>query len=196
MILFAQPALAQDWVLHKQEDGILVYTKANGTDYPSIKVVGVVKTSMSAAVSLIMNVERFPEWIYKCRAARVLEKRSDTELIHYQVNSVPFAKDRDMVIHLVVKEDSLGDVMITQHALPDFIGFEKDLVRIPVYDAEWRLRSVPDGIEVLYTIMKADPGGDLPKRLINKAMIEGPFQTNSNMKRILEQNVVAGEKAR
>lgn len=192
-MFFTKTSFCQDWELQKEDNGILVYTRDNGTRYRSVQVVTVINTSMSEAVAMIMNVERFPEWVYKCRAARTLERRSETELIHYQVNSVPLAKDRDMVVHLLVKEDVSGDVVITQKALPDYIPFEKDLVRIPKFDGIWNLKTVANGVEINYTI-DADPGGDLPMRFVNKAMIEGPFSTTYNLKRLLEQKQIAKKK--
>jgi hypothetical protein len=183
-------ANAQDWELKKEENGILVYTKDNGTTYPSVQSVTVIKTSMSEAVALIMNVEKFPEWIYKCKSAKVLEKKSENELIHYQVNSVPIKKDRDMIIQLTKTEESTGDVIITQKGLPQYMPEKEDLVRVPRLDGKFQLRTVENGIEVKYTI-DTEPGAGLPEKLVRRAMVEGPFQTAANMKKILEQNVVA-----
>jgi ribosome-associated toxin RatA of RatAB toxin-antitoxin module len=179
---------AQEWELKKEENGVLVYTKDNGTPYRSVQSVTVIKTSLSQAVALVMDVDRFPQWIFKCQSAKVLEKRSENDIIHYQVNQVPFIKDRDMVIQLVKTEDEQGDITITQKALPDYTPRVDDYVRITKFDGMWNLKSTAEGVEVKYTI-DTDPGSDLPKKLVNKATVQGPLETMMNMKTLLEQNV-------
>jgi hypothetical protein len=196
VLLFASTistAFAQEWELKKEEQGVLVYSKDNGTPYRSVQTVTVVNTSMSEAVALIMNVEKFPEWIFKCESAKTLEKKSDNEIIHYQVNSVPFIKDRDMVILLTKTEDSNGEVVITQKALPDYMPAQSDLVRITKFNGMWNLKAVEGGIEIKYTI-ETDPGSDLPKKLVNKATIQGPLETMINMKRLLQTKSMSKRK--
>jgi ribosome-associated toxin RatA of RatAB toxin-antitoxin module len=184
------PVFGQEWKLEKEEEGVLVYTKDNGTPYRTVQTVAVVKSSMSEVLAMVMNVTRFPEWIFKCQSAKVLERRSENEIIHYQVNSVPFIKNRDLVILLTKTEDTNGEITVTQKALPEYYPRQGNLVRITKFDGVWNLKSVEGGVEVKYTVT-ADPGSDLPRKLVNKATVTGPLETMLNMRRILETKAVA-----
>lgn len=180
---------AQVWDLRRNDDGIMVYTRDASGDYRyrSVMVITKVNAGLSEAVALIMNPERYNEWIYKCESAQTLEKKNENQIIHYQVNSVPFAKDRDMVIQLEKTDNANGTVTITQKALNGYMDPKSDLVRIQVFEGMWELTAVNGATDIKYSI-STDPGGDLPKRLVNKAMVEGPFQTTRNLKQLLESN--------
>lgn len=185
-------ATAQDWQLRKNESGIMVSTRDNGTPYQSVQVVTLVSTNLPEAISIIMNVERFPEWIFKCRETAVLERKSDDVIIHSQVNSVPFLTDRYMVIKLEKKENELGEVQISQTSLDDYSIGETSYIRIKSMQGLWELSPIQGGIQIRYTIT-VDPGPGLPKRLVNKGLIDGPFQTMLALKKLLEEKEITVE---
>lgn len=178
-----------DWKLKKEKDGIKVYTRdRSGSNLKDIKVTCTYSSSLSAFIYVLSKKDEYPEWIYSCSESEVLKVISPLESYHYQVTDAPWpVDDRDLIIHQKITQHSNGTVEIIASGKPDFIPEKRKRVRVPDYNAHWKIS--PEGknlLSVEYTI-SLDPGGSIPDWIINLGVTEGPFNTMQNLKERLPQ---------
>ena len=66
--------LCQQWQFQKETEGIKVYYRESpDSKIKELKATLIVESSLSAAVKVISDAARFPDWVYKCKAGSVIE---------------------------------------------------------------------------------------------------------------------------
>lgn len=176
------------WHLKKYEEGIAVYTRtAENSNYKELKAITKIKTSLSSIMALLQDWDSYPSWVYRCGASKTLKVISDHELIHYQTVVAPWpASDRDFVVNVKVTQDPITKV-ITQRAscLSSFIPELPGMVRIQEFKAAWTLTPSEDGTVTLQYQLLVNPGGNVPAWMVNMAVVDGPFETTSQLKKMV-----------
>ncbi len=188
LVLFLLIAGGNDWVLKKDKDHITVYTRKKAdSDYKELKCVSTVKTSLSAIVKMLTDVDDYTDWIFHCESSKVVKKVNDAELYYYQLTSAPFpVSDRDMVAHLIITQDSKSKkVTVTADAAEGLVPEKDDIVRIKKFHSSYTLIPKEKGMVEIDYEMGADPGGNIPAWLVNMAIVKGPFTTQQMMNKIL-----------
>jgi len=93
--------------------------------------------------------------------------------------------DRDAV--LIGTRSSFGQsVQITLESKPDMVSPVDGKVRIEKISGNWTL--TPEGedkVKVSYE-MNIDPGGDIPKWIVNSMTVDLPFHTLSKLRALVE----------
>ena len=182
---FSGKKALHEWELKKFENGISVYTRITAdSKYKELKAVFQQKTSLSSVIALLNDFESFPKWVYKCEKSKALKKDSDKHLIRYQSVVAPWPVDnRDMVVEVNTYQDEKTKIVYQKvRGIPDYAPKEKGHVRIREFRAQWTLRPLKNGmVEIEYELL-VNPGGSIPVWLVNMAMVEGPYETSSNMK--------------
>jgi len=173
------------WKLKKFQNGISIYTQdAENSKFKELKSVTTIKTSLSSIVAVLNDWAAYPEWVYKCEKSSTLKKISDREVIHYQNIVAPWPVDnRDFVVNVKLEQNAKTKVITIHSAsIPDYIPKILNHVRIKEFKASWTLVPLQNGsVEVTYQLL-VNPGGDIPAWLVNMAVIDGPFETCSNLK--------------
>lgn len=177
------------WSLKKEKDGIRVFVRnRKGSSLKDIRVTCTLKSTLGGIVHILTSKDEYQEWIYACSESYLIKDESDFESYHYQVTDAPWpVEDRDLVLHSVMKQDKESrhvEIIVknVSDVLPDYSG----KVRVPYYDAHWKIIPIGDDmVEVDYTI-SLDPGGNIPLWVINLAVSEGPLKTMQNFRNRLE----------
>jgi len=187
----------KSWELKKNSDGISIYTRnSEGSDFKELKSVMQLKTSLSSIVALLNDWENYPKWVYKCEKSITLKKISDTEVIHYQTVIAPWPADnRDFIVDVKISQNPLSNV-VTQKAicLSNYIPQIKEYVRITEFKASWILTPIKNGMVNIEYHLLVNPGGSLPAWIVNLAMIDGPFETNLNLKEWVKKEKISKTK--
>ena len=174
-----------DWQIKKLDNDIAVYTRTpENSPLKELKAIGHVKTSLSSIVALLYDFETYPKWVYKCGASGTLKIVNDTELIHYQTVLTPWPVDnRDFIVNIKITQDrKTKAVFIKSFAVGNYIAVNKEYVRVMKFEASWLLKPEKDGtVEIAYQL-SVDPAGAVPAWIVNMAIVDGPFETMSNMK--------------
>jgi hypothetical protein len=178
-----------EWKLQKDENGIKIYTRhAEGFAIDELKTESIVKAPVAAVVGVIVDADRYHDWIYACSESHVLQKISDSEQYQYQVNDIPYPlSDRDIVIHLRVWKDSLLNTIRTSSiGEPTYIPPKPGLVRVPVFLAEYEIVPLEGGkVKIIYQL-KFDPGGSIPDWVVNLFLVKAPFESTLKMREVME----------
>ncbi len=181
---FSSANAGEDWELARNEKGVRVYTrKIKGSGFKAFKAVTALSSSMSDIISLLQDVERYPEWMDKVDRAEFIEQNSDTVHTHYLVYGAPFpVSDRDAIYKYIYQSQKENEgVKVIIECLPDMRA-EQDHVRIRNASGYWTLTPVPDdSIEITF-MLHMEPGGGIPSWLANKGVVESPWKTLVNIK--------------
>lgn len=175
----------EPWRLRKFENGISVYSReAEGSNFLELKCVFSIKTSLSSIVALLDDFESYPEWVYRCEKSSTLKKTSDQDLIHYQSVAPPWPVDkRDLIVQVKLTQDPITKVVQQRSiCIPDYVPRVPGHVRVVNLRALWTLTPLKDGFVNVEYLLMLDPAGSIPAWVVNLGVVDGPYQTELNMK--------------
>jgi hypothetical protein len=191
LTLFSGYVLAQhqNWQLAKSGNGIEIFTREReGGKIKEYKALLIVNSPVHRVEKLLDDVNEYPTWQDNCDYAKVIEKTSSTIQFERYYTDTPWPiADRDLVMKMVKEKKADGSVKYTRISAPDKFPVDSDFMRIQEAGGEWLLEPVGEQQSKLTYQFYADPGGSLPAWLVNSFIVQGPFNTFSNLKKRVEQ---------
>jgi hypothetical protein len=181
----AQPA----WKLVKDKNGIRIFiASVNNSKFKSIRVQTVLDGTIPKLISIISNINKHPEWVYRAKKAYILKQVSPNEFLYYIESTLPWPlSNRDAVTHLTIMHDTAhGILRINAFSEPTFIEKKNGLVRIPFSKGTWYVTEASNKLNIDYTF-EVDPGGNLPAWMVNMLADKGPYESFQNLKMKLIQ---------
>jgi hypothetical protein len=186
-----------DCVLKKESDSIKIYAcPSSRSRVQVIKATFTVDVSVATLAGFIMDANNFKEWQFNTSASRVVEKRSDRDIIYYAIVHAPWpVSDRDMVSNLTGTQDLPSKVVtINAHNVTGFVEPQQNLIRVPISDAKWILTPAAGKTLVEYHL-DIDPGGLVPAWMINLISTQAPFESFRNLKKKVHEKPFNNSKA-
>ncbi|HAB89467.1 MAG TPA: hypothetical protein DCF84_02945 [Bacteroidetes bacterium] len=180
---FCVTSHAQTWELQKNEGGIKVWTRPSGRAMDDSKVTALIKADMSDVLEALMDPLTYPKWQPKAEKVTILSESSSKTTYHMIVKT-PVVADRDVIVEISQKKTSDG-YTLPMTSDPDAINEKDGIVRIPIYDGEYRLVQKSSGVEVTLEY-STDPGGNVPGWLLGNAATKEPFEIFTGLKSYLE----------
>ncbi len=178
------------WTLEKNKNGIKVYTRpAEGLTIKEFKVITIIKAPVSKLLSMVRNIDSYPQWVANVKSVKMLKKVSNMEMIYYTEIQVPWPlSNRDNIIQSIISENQETKVVtVMMTGKPDFLPEYDGIVRIPNAVGYWRFVPLEDGkVEVVMQYL-ADPAGNIPGWIVNMFVVDGPYKTFLKMKEIAEK---------
>lgn len=186
ILMLSFPANAQEnWKLVKEETGIKVYTKPeSGSDYKAFKAEMQVSCKIEDIVGILKSSDSINSWIVNCRGIELL-KTDDNDQYYYIETQLPFPfKNRDMVYHFQYITINSEQVRVNVTGMPEYIEPIEGIVRMAKANGYWLLTSLDtDKILVTYQ-MHVEPGGLIPAWLANPFIVNVPFSTFKELRKI------------
>jgi regulatory protein YycH of two-component signal transduction system YycFG len=134
------------------------------------------------------NVNDYPNWQDNCDYAKVIEQQSPNVQYERYYTDTPWPiTDRDLVMKMVKEKNKNGSIKYIRTNAPDKFPLDKDFMRIQEAGGEWLLEPLSEHQSKLTYQFYADPGGSLPAWLVNSFIVQGPYNTFSNLKKLVEQ---------
>ncbi len=190
IITFLSPKSPDNkWKLVKDKNGIKVYTYIpENSDLKEIRMESYTEAELSQAAAVLMDVESYSEWIYKCSHAKIVKRIKENEIIYYSITTAPWPiLDRDLVVNNKIYQNSKGVVFSQSDSKPKLLPAIAGRVRITDLFGLWKFTSLENGkIKIEYYI-KVDPAGKLPAWVINMFITNGPYQTMVKFKEQLQK---------
>lgn len=180
-----------EWKLKKEVEDLQIYVRKSATsDIKEIKVRYLANASLSNIVAVLKDVSAFPEWIYSCAEARVLERVSDFETIYYSRIAFPFPmSDRDFIAKSKLWQDAkTKEVFIKVTGDYQYLPPKKDLVRLPKLVINWHIKPLTAHKAMVEYHLVSDPGGSIPDWATNMAVDKGPTNSMKNFKDMLSKS--------
>jgi hypothetical protein len=181
-------ATAQEWELKKFSEGINVYTAPIvGSDFKAFKAEMEITATVEQMRYILEHPDLFPDMFPDTEELNVLSRPNDSTSIQYNLTSTPWPlDDRDGAYKSVFVTNKSGGFVLKGEAIPDYIPEKEDVVRIKKSDSKWEVIPLKDGkLKVIYEV-RAEPGGKLPEWLVNSAVVDVPYQTFVNLKKVLK----------
>jgi START domain len=178
---FAQSA----WELKKDKDGVKVYSRtAKASKYKELKAVFDLTGTYDQLRSILNDVSNYKTWVYSTVSSKLVERKSETEMIYYSRISAPWpVSNRDFYSDTRIWVDSANHQMrLSSRSIDNFPSADK-IVRIAFLRSEWVITAPsPGALHVEYTL-SWDPGGDIPAFLANAFCTTGPLQSFTQLKK-------------
>lgn len=181
---------SDDWRLEKDKENIKVYIR--NTPNSAVKsFMGKmrVKTNLTALVSILNDTPNYPRWLFNTQTAKTISRTSDEISTNYVVTNMPWpVADRDAVIVSNRTQNPANKrVEIILSAVPLKIPKVKGKVRIENLKGRWLFTPVNNNqVDIEYE-MSIDPGGNIPKWVVNAMVVDLPFNTLKNMRKLSKE---------
>lgn len=175
------------WNLVKENGGIKVYTAdSESSPVNAVKVEATVKGTCQKLVSVLLAIEKQPQWVYATSQAYLIRKISENELLYYVETALPWpAKNRDAVIRMNIVENTVAKARITTVGEPDAIAGKSGKMRVSQFSGIWEAVAVDNKhIHIVYEL-NLNPGGSLPAGIVNIFVSKGPYETFANLSQLL-----------
>ncbi|MEP6616267.1 MAG: hypothetical protein ABJA57_06785, partial [Ginsengibacter sp.] len=77
---FSQPA----WKLVKEKNGMKIFmASVENSKFKSIRVQAVFEGTIQKLMSVVGNISKHPEWVYKAKTAYILKRVNDNDFFYY-----------------------------------------------------------------------------------------------------------------
>ncbi len=196
---FAANAQDKEWELKREKDGVSLYLRDYpNSSIPEFKGVITVESSMASIVSLLLDIESCPEWVHQCGESFPIEVISAKEQYVYQMNKLPFVRDRDIILRATLEYlDHAKLITIQMDSEADYCN-DKNIeacnkidggkyVRVRESSGNYQLQQLnAQKIKITWR-QHIDPGGRLPNWLIRSQIADFPIHTLKNLKKMIEK---------
>lgn len=143
--------------------------------------------SVETLKSFIWNVNNYITWQYNTIEAEMISNSGHDEMKYRSLVHAPWpVENRELVVNLRVMPNDSAMTSILIHSFPYDKPPPDNVVRVPLFDASWKITPKGNMLNVVYTL-RIDPGGSVPAWLANLAMAEGPYISFKNLKDQLEK---------
>ncbi len=187
-----RPASAGEELLWQQKinkAGVQVSTRrVAGSPVLEFKGEVIVNAPLAQVVAFYEDPLQLPRWFYQCVDFQIVSIKNSQEQIFYFVIHLPWpVAERDAVFKRVKSMDATsGAIIYTLSALPDRLPQRKDRVRTPYLKTQWVFMSQGDGSTKVLFQQHSDAGGSIPAFIVNKLVVDIPFNSLKNLRRLIE----------
>lgn len=174
-----------DWKIRKNESDITVSTRCTQeSQIDEFRAVTTLDVKPEKIAALIDDVTKAPEWIKYCKKGQLIKRIDSKTSITYTINDLPWPlTGRDSVV-INKKTDLIGGgSKIEFEAQPDAVAKDESLIRIRLLKGMWLIEPQGSGSKVTYQVL-SDPG-NIPAWMVNLGIVEQPFETMKNLKKML-----------
>jgi hypothetical protein len=184
--LGCQLAAAQGaWVLKKEDKGIKIYSRSSGhSKFDDLRAELTVEAKLSGLAALILDITEYHSWCFNTKQSYIVKPVSPSELYFYtEINSPWPAKNRDLVVHLLISQDPATKIMtIREESVRGLVPPKKDIVRIPLSIEHWTVTPLDkDNFRIEYQLQL--DAGDVPGWLVNFFATKGPYETFTSLRK-------------
>ncbi len=188
-LLFTQSAIAAEWELQREENGITIYTRpVPNSGIREFKGIAEVDHNAKMILALLRDSDRFKTWFPNTPESKLVERNGNVS-VQYSVMDAPWpVSDRDNVLRSVTShDDETGQIQIQVAAAPDAYPERPDRVRVKKATGNWILEPLSDYKTRVTFQMHLEPGGGIPEWLTNARVVDSPFEALTNMREILSR---------
>lgn len=193
LICTSANAESGEWEPRYSQDGLNVYTRhIEGAQIKSFRAEMVANAPSELVMSVLADVQHYPDWFHLCRSYEVLEgSMKEGEYVGYYIVEAPWPlKDRDVYVKNKMSQDpETRTVTILTDAVPDFRPVKSDFTRVPEVYGRWTVRPVDEEHTYIEFIGHGHPGGIIPVWVANLVVTDVPKKTFQNLRSVFEKRL-------
>jgi hypothetical protein len=190
--LFLTNAGAAEWEPVYEKEGIKVWEKyIEGSSVVAFRGQVIVETNIHQAFSILYDADHKKDFLQNCIDYRILKVKLPGQTTSYVKigNNFPFIDDRDIVIEskveLLPSEKKI--VVYVWKSSDELFPPTDDAVRVPKMKGHWSFQALGQGKTKIFYQMESDPGGLIPKWIVNMANKGLPFKTLTKLRNLSKQ---------
>ena len=177
-----------NWELSKEDEGIKIYTRTKkNSKIKEFKAKIVISTSVSKLVQIIADVKNYPNWMTNCEFSKTKTNKPLTDPVGIVYMKTSFQwplSDRDLVFEYKVPTNNPKKFEVVMKSVPNQMPVTEDIIRIIKAEGKFIFEEIEPGkIEITYQFF-ANPEGYLPAWIINLFIVEGPYHTLLNLRKL------------
>lgn len=180
----------QNWEVSKQKHGITVYTReTKESSIKEFRAVTKVKASLKSLTALINDPKAGTSLYFQCSKVKALKQKGPTTSYIYSVMDMPWPlSDRDFIAYRTLTQNKKNNaVTLKFKGIPNYMPSKPGMVRMAKLKGYWRLTPGKKGfVNVVYQSI-AEPGGSVPDWVVNMFIVDGPYKTLLNLKKLVKQ---------
>jgi hypothetical protein len=201
VILLSSCAVTGGWQFKKEDKGVQLYLQEYpDSAIPEFRGTVRINSTTQQIMMVLTDFADYPNWVYQCKEARIVEEVSNTEAYIYQVIDLPLVRDRDILLHgKTISVDSGNDITIQLNAVPDYCQHKNTTVcqtainsnRVHVTQSvgSIHLKQIDqDWVEVTWQ-QHLDPDGAIPDWATRLLLANVPIKSLERLKAIVEQDI-------
>jgi hypothetical protein len=178
------------WTVKKEKDGIVVYSRHSElSKFNDIRVAMDLPGTVEQLSTVLMDVEKYPAWVYATKSCAMVKKINDNEVIYYAEVETPWpAANRDYYADVkATLHPESNSLTVESAGMKNYQPEKKDLVRVPMSKGHWLVTTTAANHIHLEYILQLDPGGSTPAWLLNTFAAKAPLETFANLKKKMEE---------
>jgi hypothetical protein len=186
----------EKWQLIKEQDDVQVYsTKVQGSRIKSAKGEIIIAASLDDILAVLENITLLPRWLYKCRSAKTIKQVDIVERYDYIYTDMPWPSwDRDVIVRSIFQQNPKTKVVtVSFDTDPKMVALKPRVVRVKKMTG--RMLLIPQALKptdnkdskktkIIYEV-NTDPGGRIPKWLVNDMISDFPFYSLKNLRSLV-----------
>ncbi|HLI93459.1 MAG TPA: START domain-containing protein [Puia sp.] len=178
-----------EWTLRREKDGINVYSRRSDfSKFNDTRVDADLPGTIQQLAGILLDVDRYSDWVYATRTSRMVRKLNPNEVIYYAEVGTPWpASNRDYYADMKISFNADGQSMtVVSVGMKDYQPEKKDLVRVPLSRGYWTVTTTGRNKIHLQYILEIDPGGAVPAWILNNFASRAPLETFAKLKKKME----------
>jgi len=176
------------WELHKEEDGIQVFTrKQEGKKIKELRIEMTFSTSLQELMAAFQDIENHKTWVFRTPVSERVKRLGKQSLIYYVMLDFPFpANDRDIVIHYSWSQDPITKIVETRSTTSNYeLPLEEGIIRVKDFGTHYTLIPLPENkVKIIYEAW-LNPEGSIPAWMVNLAVSKGPTKSMKALRDLL-----------
>lgn len=178
------------WKLEKDKNGIRVYSRhLQDSKLKEVKVTCELNATLSQLAAFVSDIDHYKDAVYRVADAYIVKRVSDREFYFYNETAMTWpVSNRDLVMHMVFQMDHTTRTLhIRGTNVSGMVPEKKGIVRTPHWHSLWTIHEINDNKLQVEYLFSVDPGGELPIWLVNSLIAVGPYQSFSNMEKVISR---------
>jgi hypothetical protein len=184
-------AAGEKWEFVGKKDDIVTYRReVAGSPVIAIRGEAIVEAPILHVASVLMDTTRLPQWMDRVAEARRLRVDNALHYVEYERVATPFPlSDRDFVVESWAEIDmEKKQLVLRAHSVADSAAPVTGLVRGELAGSTFSLAPLDHGQRTrLVAEVHADPGGAIPKMVVNLAQQSWAHTTIMNLRTQLQR---------
>ncbi len=170
LLLLSSARADQPWKRVASKAGIEIFTRAAPDKAISeLKAVTVINAGLESITQVLSDVSSYPQWMPRCKQARLVKKFDEHNRIVHIVLRFPFpTSDRDLVVGVATIFDPTRTRAVMRLELVDErVPIARGIVRMAEFSGEYVLESIARNRTIVSYRNRANPGGHIPASMVN-----------------------------
>ncbi|MCF6190419.1 MAG: START domain-containing protein [Cocleimonas sp.] len=187
------------WELSKQADGIQIYTRDTpNSKLKSFRADVIIPTRLTSLVAVLEDTTVFPRLFHNCKSAKSLKKVGHNEFYNYIVTGMPWpVNSRDLIAHSIISQDRKTkriDIIINSKS--NMVPQKSGIVRVKHLVGRWEFMPLKNGTTKVTYELNLEPSGNIPAWLVNLLIVDTPFYTLLNLRKLVKEPIYMNAKRR